>query len=167
MSGDELYRLSTAFWELDRRIAKAYYTFEAPARDDSCRPGAGDGYVFTAPVGSFPRGRSPFGVEDLAGNVREWVEDWFAAALYGRSPALHPVNRKPSGVKVIRGGGNNPWDLRSTLRHANPPNIGLSMVGFRCARRVRASSGLDPGLNGNLGRNFRPHRVRMRVCRKD
>lgn len=32
LSGDELYRLSTAFWELDRRIAKAYYTFEAPAR---------------------------------------------------------------------------------------------------------------------------------------
>jgi formylglycine-generating enzyme required for sulfatase activity len=104
--------------------------------DDCCRADAGDGYLFTAPVGSFSLGRSPFGVEDLAGNVWEWVEDWFAPEFYRRSPPANPVNRTPTGRKVIRGGGwgNNPWGLRSTLRHANPPDIGLSMVGFRCAR---------------------------------
>jgi len=105
-------------------------------RDRCCAADAGDGYLFTAPVGSFPPGRSPFGVDDLAGNVWEWVEDWFDETFYGRSPASDPVNRTPTGRKVIRGGGwgNDPWGLRSTLRHANPPDIGLSMVGIRCAR---------------------------------
>lgn len=104
--------------------------------DDCCRADAGDGYLYTAPVGSFPRGRSPFGVDDLAGNVWEWVEDWFDPTFYRRSPAVDPLNRNPSGVKVIRGGGwgNDAWGLRATLRHANPPDMGLSMVGFRCAR---------------------------------
>ncbi len=104
--------------------------------DKCCRADSGDGYRFTAPVGSFSLGRSPFGVEDLAGNVWEWVEDWFDPDFYGGSPALNPVNNSPGKLKVIRGGGwgNNPFGLRSTLRHANPPDIGLSMVGFRCAR---------------------------------
>ncbi len=104
--------------------------------DRCCAADAGDGFLFTAPVGRFPLGRSPFGVEDLAGNVWEWVEDWFAESFYARSPGTDPLNRTPTGRKVIRGGGwgNDPSGLRSTLRHANPPDIGLSMVGFRCAR---------------------------------
>jgi formylglycine-generating enzyme required for sulfatase activity len=104
--------------------------------DRCCAADAGDGYLFTAPVGSFPRGRSPFGVEDLAGNVWEWAEDWFDESFYERSPGSDPVNRAPTGRRVIRGGGwgNDPRGLRSTLRHANPPDIGLSMVGIRCAR---------------------------------
>jgi formylglycine-generating enzyme len=104
--------------------------------DVCCRADAGDGYLFTAPVGSFPLGRSPFGIEDLAGNVWEWVEDWFNATFYGHSGSKDPLNHTPTGLKVIRGGGwgNNPAGLRSTLRHANPPDIGLSMVGIRCAR---------------------------------
>lgn len=104
--------------------------------DQCCQADLGDGYLFTAPVGSLPLGRSPFGVEDMAGNVWEWVEDWFDPNFYRRAPEANPVNRIPGERKVIRGGGwgNNPWGLRSTLRHANPPDIGLSMVGFRCAR---------------------------------
>lgn len=104
--------------------------------DKCCRADAGDGYFFTAPVGSFPLGRSPFGVEDLAGNVWEWVQDWFDPGFYRQSPAASPVNNTMGERRVIRGGGwgNNPSGLRSTLRHANPPEIGLSMVGFRCAR---------------------------------
>jgi formylglycine-generating enzyme required for sulfatase activity len=103
--------------------------------DTCCRADGGDGFLYTAPVGSFPRGRSPFGVDDLAGNVWEWVEDWFDATFYARSPMLDPVNRVEASSKVIRGGGwgNDASGLRSTLRHANAPDIGLSMVGFRCA----------------------------------
>jgi formylglycine-generating enzyme required for sulfatase activity len=103
--------------------------------DDCCRADAADGFRFTAPVGSFPLGRSPYGVEDLAGNVWEWVEDGFDPDFYRRSPPVDPVNRTPAEMKVIRGGGwgNNPWGLRSTLRHANPPSFGLDMVGVRCA----------------------------------
>ncbi len=104
--------------------------------DDCCRADDGDGYRFTAPVGSFPLGQSPFGVHDMAGNVWEWVEDWFDPAFYRRAPAVDPVNREPAEMKVLRGGGwgNDPWGLRATLRHANPPRFGLDMVGFRCAR---------------------------------
>jgi Sulfatase-modifying factor enzyme 1 len=87
--------------------------------DECCRADVGDGHLYTAPVGSFPEGRSPFGVDDMAGNVWEWTEDAFDATR-----------------KVIRGGGwgNDPEGLKTTLRHANPPDIGLSMVGVRCAR---------------------------------
>ena len=104
--------------------------------DDCCRADVGDSYRFTAPVGSFPLGRSPFGIEDLAGNVWEWVQDGFDETYYRRSPSKDPVNDTPATQRVIRGGGwgNDAQGLRSTLRHTNLPNIGLSMVGFRCAR---------------------------------
>ena len=85
-----------------------------------CGPDASDGYLKTAPVGSYPRGASPFGLLDMAGNVWEWTSSRFPG--------------RPKEV-VLRGGGwgNNPWCLRTSYRHGNPPDIGLDMVGFRCA----------------------------------
>jgi iron(II)-dependent oxidoreductase len=85
-----------------------------------CAPSKADGYARTAPVGSYPRGRSPFGLDDLAGNVWEWTATQFPG--------------RPN-ERVIRGGGwgNNPYCLRAAYRHGNAPEIGLDMVGFRCA----------------------------------
>ena len=87
---------------------------------DCCAPSEGDGFARTAPVGAFPRGRSPFGLDDMAGNVWEWTASPFPGA---------------PGDRVIRGGGwgNNPYCLRAAYRHGNPSEIGLDMVGFRCA----------------------------------
>lgn len=85
-----------------------------------CAPSKADGYLRTAPVGSFPAGRSAFGLDDMIGNVWEWTSSPFPDDPKKRS---------------IRGGGwgNNPYCLRAAYRHANPPEIGLDMVGFRCA----------------------------------
>jgi len=88
--------------------------------EDCCAPDDSDGYVRTAPVGSYPAGRSPFGLDDMAGNVWEWT-----ASLFPGRPSQ----------RVIRGGGwgNNPYGLRAAYRHGNPPHFALDMVGFRCA----------------------------------
>lgn len=113
--------------------------------DQCCSTDDGDGFEYTAPVGSFPSGRSAFGAEDMTGNVWEWVADTYGEAYYRRSPAVDPVNAEPGKQKVIRGGGwgNNPWGLRATLRHANAPESGLSMVGLRCAKSSPSSDSVS------------------------
>lgn len=85
-----------------------------------CAADGSDGHLGTAPVASYPAGTSPFGLQDMAGNVWEWTSSRFP----GR-----PQER------VLRGGGwgNNPYCLRTAYRHGNPPDISLDMVGFRCA----------------------------------
>jgi eukaryotic-like serine/threonine-protein kinase len=92
-----------------------------------------DGYEDTAPVGSFPAGASWCGALDLAGNVREWVADW-----YGRYPASPQANPEgpPSGESRIPRGGSwldLPDDVRSANRGANAPDYTRHKVGFRCA----------------------------------
>lgn len=91
---------------------------------DCCAADAGDGYATTAPVGSYPAGRSPFGLDDMAGNVWEWTAS--------------PFPGRPS-QRAIRGGGwgNNPYCLRASYRHGNRPGITLDMVGLRCAVDVQ------------------------------
>lgn len=99
-----------------------------------------DGYPYTAPVGSYPAGKSPYGIEDLAGNVWEWVQDWYAADYYGRSPERNPVNDTPTQFRVLRGGGwlTPPAAVRAAPRTRLAPVNRDYGLGFRCVVRVAA-----------------------------
>jgi formylglycine-generating enzyme required for sulfatase activity len=94
-----------------------------------------DGYAFTAPAGSYPEGSSPYGVLDMAGNVWEWVADWYSEEYYGNSPVASPEGPDSGTDRAMRGGArydNEPW-MRTTVRHQNPPWSRCDDVGFRCA----------------------------------
>jgi formylglycine-generating enzyme required for sulfatase activity len=94
-----------------------------------------DGYAFTSPVGSFPSGSSPYGVLDMAGNVWEWVADWYDEDYYSDSPSENPTG-PPSGIERTQRGGawydNESW-VRTTVRHSTPPSTRCDDLGFRCA----------------------------------
>jgi iron(II)-dependent oxidoreductase len=103
--------------------------------------GYDDGFAHTAPVGSFPKGASPNGVEDMAGNVWEWVADWWSTRAYGDPNApvtdvLHdPAGPAQGDSRVLRGGS---WDstanfLRTTARHHQAPTYRGISFGIRCA----------------------------------
>jgi formylglycine-generating enzyme required for sulfatase activity len=90
-----------------------------------------------APVGTLEHGKSPYGIYDMAGNVWEWVSDWYDDAYYKNSPPQNPVGPSMGGFKVIRGGSwaSGPRNLRSADRYWDPPSFrSLYFPGFRCAK---------------------------------
>jgi len=88
----------------------------------------------TSPVGSFPEGKSDYGVFDLSGNVAEWVQDWHFPEYYLFSPKENPPGPDKGHYKIIRGGNwkNNAEDVRLTYRNATVPKARSKTVGFRC-----------------------------------
>ena len=101
-----------------------------------------DGFEATAPVGSLKHDVSPYGVVDGAGNVMEWVADWYAEDSY-RDPAdKNPLGPEHGLFKVMRGGAytSTGSDIRITSRSKMVPDFRDETIGFRCA-----SSGLVSG----------------------
>ena len=97
----------------------------------------GDSYEFTAPVTAFEKGKSVFGVMNMAGNVAEWVSDYFDPILYRREPtAIDPQGPKSGREKVVRGGhwSNESHLVRVSARVARLPTDVDDSVGFRCAK---------------------------------
>ena len=90
----------------------------------------------TRPVGLRPEGATPEGVHDLAGNVSEWVHDWYERGSYSRLGRSNPSGPEYGIVRVVRGGSyyDGPSTLRSSYRYGLNPISGFSTVGFRCAR---------------------------------
>jgi formylglycine-generating enzyme required for sulfatase activity len=90
-----------------------------------------DGYPESSPVGAFPFGASPFGMEDMAGNVWEWCLDFLEP--YRGTPKVNPRGPTAGAKRVYRGGS---WksrfnSLRATARGSNMPNYSCNDLGFR------------------------------------
>jgi formylglycine-generating enzyme required for sulfatase activity len=97
---------------------------------------AEDGYVFTAPVGSFRP--NPFGLYDMHGNVWQWCADWYAPGL-GDLGARDPlrVDKATYSARVLRGGcwASQPWFCRAARRGRSAPAARYHHFGFRVAFR--------------------------------
>jgi formylglycine-generating enzyme required for sulfatase activity len=94
-----------------------------------------DGYAYTAPVGSFPDGASPYGALDMIGNVKEWVFDWYNEVYYAQTQAPNPKGPAIGEFKVQRGGswGTRPADITVTSRDSVSADFPVDTFGFRCA----------------------------------
>jgi formylglycine-generating enzyme required for sulfatase activity len=94
-------------------------------------PELNNGFAETAPVGSFPRGASPFGIEDMAGNVWEWCLDFYEA--YKGKERTNPRSNLTVGRRIYRGGSwkSRASSLRTTTRNFNVPEYCANDVGFR------------------------------------
>ena len=91
----------------------------------------------TSEVGAHPEGASPYGALDMAGNVYEWVADWYTSGYEAVSEAENPTGPESGTYKVLRGGsfGNNWFYLRTSYRSFGSafPSYYGNNIGFRCA----------------------------------
>ena len=87
------------------------------------------------PVGSYDAGKSPYGVYEMAGNVWEWVNDYYDARYYEKSPEKNPRGPESGTKRVIRGAGwqNETPTIRIFTRVDSDPTIRNESTGFRCA----------------------------------
>jgi formylglycine-generating enzyme required for sulfatase activity len=111
-----------AVWDQDK----------ANSRETRYSSVAGKNVHFTSVVGSFSDNSSPYGVLDMAGNVWEWVADWYAA-YPGNSSPNDAYGRK---YRVVRGGSwvSNSLALTTVARDYADPRFGYDSIGFRCAK---------------------------------
>jgi formylglycine-generating enzyme required for sulfatase activity len=88
----------------------------------------------TQAVGSYSVGASLYGALNMAGNVSEWVADWFDIEYYSRSPANNPTGPTSGVYRVVRGGSwdSNEDNLRATYRDKVAPELSGADLGFRC-----------------------------------
>jgi len=100
------------------------------------------GYGLLTPVGSLEKGVSPYGAHDMAGNVREWVQDWYDERYYATSPPKNPTGPPGGTEKVVRGGAwlHLPPGVRTTAREKRDPAARSTSVGMRCVRSLSEAS---------------------------
>jgi formylglycine-generating enzyme required for sulfatase activity len=93
-----------------------------------------DGFAMSSPVGYYPAGASPYGVLDMAGNVTDWVYDWYDEDYYQNSPDWNPSGPLSGIEKVHRGASwySGYTNQRSAARNFNIPIHTHDHGGFRC-----------------------------------
>ncbi len=86
-------------------------------------------------VGSYPAGASPYGALDMAGNVSEWVNDWYDTGYYSSTPYRNPTGPATGNRRVLRGGSwyGSSGNLLAAARGSENPAGQDGRHGFRCA----------------------------------
>jgi formylglycine-generating enzyme required for sulfatase activity len=113
-------------------------TFGSSPLDD------GDGFSELAPVDAFVQGRTPEGIANLAGNVEEWVNDWYTDG-YPEADTVDPKGPQTGDERVIRGSSfieGRAW-MRSANRDKDVPSRRKPFRGFRCAKSDRPTKPLE------------------------
>lgn len=138
-----------AAWDWSGAIARRYPwgdTFDggkvnfcdASCMEPQAHADFNDGFPSVAPVMSFEAGRSAYGAYDMAGNLWEWVADWYDPNYYAQSSGANPPGAASGEAKVVRGGswfdtGNF---TASTIRFPSSPENADRTIGFRCATDI-------------------------------
>ena len=107
------------------------------AMDNPNAGNLGCGTGTTLGVGSKPLGASPYGAEDMAGNLWEWTADWYGHYYYSYSTGYDPKGPLTGTYRVARGGdiyARRPATMRTATRFPYAPQDYSIAVGFRCAR---------------------------------
>jgi formylglycine-generating enzyme required for sulfatase activity len=96
---------------------------------------ANDSFARTGTAGVFPAGASPYDAYDMAGNVWEWVNDYYDFRGWFRVPTANPPGQAGGLTRVLRGGSwlDSPDRVRTTARNYHAPDARNNVTGFRCA----------------------------------
>ena len=126
---DHMNAAGTEFnaWEQSKGLPESHRMFDQD-----------DGYAGTAPVGSYKKGVTKFGLYDMVGNVWEWTNDKFAT--YPKDKVTDPMGPDVGDTRAIRGGGFNGgyemW-LDPAFRYFMVETAYSPGIGFRCAKPLR------------------------------